>query len=193
MKNSSIKKLETKLFNGYVAEPIPIVVIASIVAIAFLAVSLWATWDIVMYSRITTISTTECTIVDYRSDEFDYLLISDSGVFYTLPKAVIENSEILDKVLDENPQIVIEYGECISEQKEAYDIFAISNTRGESIIDSDAIKDVRTSANVKPLLILWSACAVYYVYIIGSYLILCNAPKYPRIASLLIRAPYRNF
>lgn len=194
MANYNMKrKIETKLFNGYVLEPIPIIIFAIIVGVVLLILALWATWDILFVPSVLETSTEECKLVEYQRDGPIYRLESNKGYIYDLPVDSITDETLLENLIATQTIVIIKYELPIDNDAYSYGVLAIFDSNGVSIICQDTIYAAREKAATNSLLMIWIACVVYFIFALGSYFILCNAPKYPRIASLLIRAPYRNF
>lgn len=194
MKRESIKcRIEESLFNGYVLEPIPIVLFAAIVGVALFAFSLWATWDFVFPPSESQSTVEECVIIDYKRDGPIYILRSDSGFSFHLPTDSVENRSLLDVLISNHVSVAVEYMTPTKKDTITLDVLSISGENGMPIIAKDSVSAAWTKNARNSVIIMWTVCGCYFAFAAGAYYILCNAPKYPRIASVLIRAPYRRF
>lgn len=192
--NRSIKqRIERKLFNGYVLEPIPIVVLISIIGMAFIGLSLWATWDILMPHEAIQLAVKECRVVAYHCDGPIYVLESNDQTFFDLPVNAIEDHSVIDSMVLNCTSVVIKYELSKDKIEQSYDVIEIIDMNGDAYISQDVICEARKKASSVSLLIIWSMCLSYFALILSAYYILCNAPKHPRLASLFVRSAYRNF
>ena len=73
------------------------------------------------------------------------------------------------------------------------DILSVSSLAGDVIISSDRINQAKVTNARNSVIVMWTACMCYLVFIILSYYFISNAPRYPRIAALLVRKEFRNF
>ncbi len=184
-------KIETRLFNGYVADPIPIVILASIVGIASIALALWATISHFIPSNAL-IQTETCFFTAYAVNGPCYELDTNTTNRFRLQKSAIQDENILIKTIGNADKVTVSY-EFIPNKKHTYSIVEILDSSSTPIVSKAAVAKANASANIKSMVILWTFCVMYNGFAIGAYCILCNAPKHPHIASLLIRKAYRNF
>ncbi len=184
---------KSKLFNGYIKEPVAILVLELLVGIAFLTLALWATTDILALPVTNEVSTDDCVLIKYECDGPIYTLESSTGSLYDLPTGSLDGTAILDNLIINRASLVIKYEFSGSDNVYSHDVLAIFDINGKPIVTQEAISEARSKNDIKSLLIIWSSCFVYFFFLMISYYIICNAPKYPRLASLLVREPYRNF
>ena len=187
------RSFQNKLFNGYVREPIPMVILAIIPAIASLGLALWATWDFHFADLDSYTQVQTCVINEYREADTDYELVSSSGMVFCLPVDSVANASILDTLVQNSTCVLVEYSVERKEEYQLHDIVAVSYKDGTCIISEAEIGDVREMQWISTLAWLWGIFTVYATFLMVSYYILCNAPKYPRLANLLIRENWRNF
>ncbi len=190
----SMSRLHTcKLFNGYVQEPVTIAVLAIIPAIVSLVFALWATWDFCFAETNLYTEVQECIIDKYRKNGTNYELVSSLGATFCLPVDSVANSAVLDGLVEDNSGILVEYSVKRESEEHFFYVTAISHRDGTVIISRSEIEDVGKTKWVNALIWLWGIFVVYIALLLGANHVLCNAPKYPRLACLLIREQWRNF
>lgn len=185
-------KISYILFNGYVREPLPMVLIASVVGIAFLAFAIWSTIDLCTPLNYNT--TIELlTVVEYEQDGPIYSLLASDGFYYDLPINAIDDSSMIDYLVENKVSVFVEYISATDSNIRSRDIASISTHDQITIVASDIIFEVRASDAKISSIIMWGICLLYWLFIALSYYVICNAPKYPKIAALLVRESFRNF
>ena len=195
MKGFSLRfRIESKLFNGYVIQPIPIVVLTVLVGIAVLYIAVSGTWETLSEMRNPAeYAASECVFTAYRCEGPIYVVTGGDGCRYHLPvKAVDEERELEDLVESKTPVVVI-YKLPTDSNTNARDVVEMSGTDGSAIVTKEEIAAANSENTRKALLIVWSVCLAYWGLSIGGYWILCHAPEHPRLAGLLIRREFRNF
>lgn len=135
----------------------------------------------------------ECEVVAYRSDGPICKLETDDHIFFDLPVKAIEDNSILDGIILNRTSIVVKFVFSKDEPEQSYDVIEIVDMNGDIHISQDIVSEARSKASYVSLVVIWSICLSYIVFIMSAYYILCNAPKHHRLASLFIRAEYRNF
>ena len=74
MKGFSLRfRIESKLFNGYVIQPIPIVILSGFTLIAFLFIAIWCTVEELSPVENTEYAIKESMFVSYSRDEYFFL------------------------------------------------------------------------------------------------------------------------
>lgn len=193
-------RIESKLFNGYVMQPIPIVILMSFTLIAFLFVTIWCTADELSPSDYTECAIKKSVIASYYRDEYfffmradEYTIKTDDNNTFSLPVDAIKSEKILGEIIRNRTPVVISYKIPANSNAKAYYIAEITDESGIAIVDSEAIDAARAEDSRNGLITLWAVCLAYWGLGIGGYYILCHAPEHPRLAGLLIRREFRNF
>lgn len=186
------QRLENKLFNGYVRNPIPMVLFAMVVGVALLTLAVWATIDSFRPVQIKSLITEE-VFVKYTCDGPIFVVSAASGQTYDLPTDAITDSGLLDDLVKNKTSVFVEYLLPINPESISRDALAISSANGVSIVSKDTVTKVRQQDTNASLCVLWTFFFLYLFFVLFSYYFVSRAPKYPRISSLLIRASYRNF
>lgn len=182
------EKINGFLFNGYVREPIPMVFIAVLVLLALLVLATWATID--LFLPVThNIEVKEIHFIEYKQDGPIYVLTSNEGYTYDLPVAAVGDLDVIDSLIYNATLVLVETD--TGEQR--LDIYSISSLEGDKIISSESLSKAKLFGAYTSTIILWVSCIIYAAFISASYYFVSNAPKYPKIASLLIRESFRNF
>ncbi len=185
-------KIENFLFNGYVKEPIPIVVLALFVGIVFLFFAVWASVESVFPSSCEP-TTKETQFVEYEQDGPIYSLLSSDGQSYDLPVASIVDNSLLDSLINDGVSVLIEIDSADYEKGHSIDILSLSLLDGTQIVPLDRVSASRANDARKSALIMGIACLIYWIFVSISYYFVSNASRYPRIASVLVREHFRNF
>lgn len=185
-------KKRIELFNGYVKEPIPIVVLSAIVGIVLLVFSIWATYDLFLPSSHTSSSCVD-VFVSYRHDGPIIRISSKDGFTYDIPTDAIDDMSLLSDLVNYKTPVVIEYSIETDSNAMCFDVVSLSSVDGVLLISETQVMQSRIDNARSSLFILWFVCIGYFAFTLSAYYFVSNAPRYPFIASLLIRAPYRNF
>ena len=186
------KKIENFLFNGYIKEPIPIVVLASLVGVVFLIFAIWSSIELFSPSSCEP-TTKETQFIEYERDGPIYSLLSSDGQSYDLPVASIIDNSLLDLLINNGGSVLIEIDSADYEKGHSIDILSISLLDGTLIVPSDRVSAARINDARKSALIMWVANLIYWLLGSISYYFVSNASRYPKIASVLVREPFRNF
>ena len=194
MKGFSLRfRIESKLFNGYVMQPIPIVILWSIVGIAILALAISCSLEPLLEPSTPECSMTKCEFISYSGDGPSFVIRSNEDQVYYLPTDAIEDEHILESIIENKTAVKISYKLPPTKKSNACDIVEITNVDGSVIVSQEAISAANAKNYRNSLITMWSVCLVYWGFGIGGYCILCHAPEHPRLAGLLIRREFRNF
>lgn len=201
MKGFSLRfRIESKLFNGYVIQPIPIVILSGFTLIAFLFIAIWCTVEELSPVENTEYAIKESMFVSYSRDEYfffmkadEYIIKTDDDGAFSLPVDAVKSEEILEKIIKNRMPVFISYNVPSNPNAKVYYIAEITDVDGTVIVDHEAISAARAEDSHEGLTMLWVICLVYWGLGIGGYCILCHAPEHPRLAGLQIRREFRNF
>ena len=193
-------RIESKLFNGYVIQPIPIVILGGFTLIAFLFIAIWCTVEELSPAENTEYAIKESMFVSYSRDEYfffmkadEYIIKTDDDGAFSLPVDAVKSEEILEKIIKNLMPVVVSYNVPSNPNAKVYYIAEITDADGTVIVDHEAISAARAENSHEGLTMLWAICLAYWGLGIGGYWILCHAPEHPRLAGLLIRREFRNF
>ena len=201
MKGFSLRfRIESKLFNGYVMQPIPIVILGGFTLIAFLFIAIWCTVEELSPAENTEYAIKESMFVSYSRDEYfffmkadEYIIKTDNDGAFSLPVDAVKSEEILEKIIKNRMPVVVSYNVPSNPNVKVYYIAEITDADGTVIVDHEAISAARAEDSSEGLTMLWVICLAYWGLGIGGCCILCHAPEHPRLAGLLIRREFRNF
>lgn len=185
-------KIDNFLFNGYVREPIPIVVLALFVGVIFLIFAIWASVES-CFSPVFEPVAKETQFTEYEQDGPIYSLLSSDGQSYDLPVSSIVDNSLLDSLINDGVSVLIEIDYADYEKGHSVDILSLSLLDGTPIVPSDRVSAARANDTRKSAVIMWAASLIYWTFALLSYYFISNATRYPQIASLLVREPFRNF
>ena len=185
-------KIENFLFNGYVREPIPMVVLGTLVGVVFLVFSFWASVESISPPSYEPLIK-EIQFIEYEQDGPIYSLLSLDGQSYDLPVASIVDRSLLDSLINDDVSVLIEIDSADSEKGRSIDILSVSLLDGTSIIAFDNIYAARVNATQRSAIIMWAASLIYWTFMATSYYFISNANRYPKIAALFVREGFRNF
>ena len=186
------RRIDDILFNGYVREPLPMVILALLVGVGFLFLSICATCDLFFASPVST-TMREVAFVEYESDGPIYVLRSSNGDLYDLPIDAVDNTSLMDELVCASREVNVKCVLPENEDAKRYDILSISSFEGKTILSEEIISKAMLNNTYTSIMILWIACGLYIFLITISYYIISNAPRFPRITSCLIRKSFRNF
>lgn len=183
--------IESKLFNGYVIEPIPLVVLTCLVGVWLLGLCIWGIGD-AFYIDDYEIKESICSIVSYEYDGPVCLIETDQDFRFELPYGAVEN-DLLDCVINSNTPVIIEYKYETLQRRKSYDAVEIRDNKNHILVSQETINKISFHNKWTTLMFLCGVCLLYWVLSIIAYYVLCNAPRYPKLAAILIRKPFRNF
>lgn len=183
------RKINDILFKGYVREPLPMVLLALLVGIAFIVLTIWATVSVCAPLNNDT-DTQLLTLIEYEIDGPIYLFLASDGSYYDLPSRAIADSSIIDYLIENKVSVYIEY---VPTTERSHDIMSISSYDRMPIVKYSVISEARAVNAKISSSIMWCACVIYWLFIAAVYYFVSNAPQYPKIAALLVRESFRNF
>lgn len=186
------KKLDDILFNGYVREPLPMVIPALFVGVVFLVFAIWSTIDLCTPSSYDTTAQL-LRFVEYEKDGPIYSLLASDGFYYDLRCRAIEGSLEIEYLIENETPFFVEYVSPAAGNMGSRDIVSISTHEQQPLIPSNIISEACNTDAKNAAIIMWSACLLYWLFISSSYYFISNAPKYPRIAALLVKKSFRYF
>lgn len=186
------RRTDRVLFNDYIREPLPVVIIALVVGIVFLVLAVWSSAEL-FFPAIPDCTMSEVEFVSYKHDGPVYMLYSSDGSTYDLPVKAINDTSILDYIVNSKSLYFVEHAIPGDDSRISLDIISISTSDGKHIIPSENIAEARKHNGIVSTVIMWATCLMYWGLIVIAYHILSNAPRYPRIAALLVRKSFRKF
>lgn len=187
-------RIESKLFNGYVIQPIPIVVMTVLVGIAVLYIAVSGTWETLSeISSPAEYAASECVFTAYRCEGPIYVVIGGDDCQYHLPVKAVDEERVVEDLVESKTPVVVIYKLPTDSNTNVRDVAEMSGTDGSAIVTKEEIAAANSENTRRALLIVWSVCLAYWGLSIGGYCILCHAPDHPRLAGLLIRREFRNF
>ena len=185
------RHLNDILFNGYVREPVPMVIIPTIIGIVLLILSFSAIGEL-SFGLDGDISIREVTFIEYEKDGPIYRISASDGYIYDLPVDAIDNRLLIDQLISNGTLCEVEALHTKDKSK-YFDVISIKSSLGIQIISESCISQARSSTLRSNTLFMCLVCIFYWTFILVGYYFVSNAPRYPRIAALLIRKPFRNF
>ena len=72
-------------------------------------------------------------------------------------------------------------------------LWGLQDHESKSLILQETVVANNRGNAIEIMAVLWGMTVIYGLLLYAGYYILCHAPTYPRLASLLIRKEYRNF
>ena len=173
MKGFSLRfRIESKLFNGYVIQPIPIVILGGFTLIAFLFIAIWCTVEELSPAENTEYAIKESMFVSYSRDEYfffmkadEYIIKTDDDGAFSLPVDAVKSEEILEKIIKNRMPVVVSYNVPSNPNAKVYYIAEITDADGTVIVDHEAISAARAENSAaraensrEGLTMLWAIC-----------------------------------
>lgn len=185
------EKSRKQLFNGNVREPLPIVLISSIVGVALLILACISTINAIPKPSKQTTRTIKANMDAFVLDGPIYIIYVDN-LRLSLPSDALNSDELETLILNQN-SILIDYAVDDNGENVLSDICCIKDVNGNDIVSASLITELSDIQKVRAQLILWSVAVCYWSLCISAYYILCNASRFPILASILVRKDFRNF
>ncbi len=168
------------------------VIPALFVGIGFLVCAIWSTIDLCTPSSYDTTAQL-LHFVEYEKDGPIYSLLASDGFYYDLQCRAIEGSLKIDYFIENETPFFVEYVSPAEGNMGSRDIVSISTHDQQPLIPSDIISEACHTDAKNTSIFIWCACLLYWLFISSSYYFISNAPKYPKIAALLVKKSFRYF
>ncbi len=175
-----------RLFNGYVREALPMVIIVAVVMVAFLVISVLFLHDALTMKLPADLETKTVQVNEIREDEDSVYFETDTGTMYTSKSSV----DMYDQMIED-----FSPGESFMvtcSKKDPTAMWGLRSSRGKVYLTPDhLLKDLRDNR----LLVSAVCITILIVYILLSIAanhVLSNAPNYPRLSRLFVRREYLN-
>lgn len=184
---------QLSLFHGYVLNPGGMVAVMVIVGILMVGVSVWGTFGF-KETVPDDLLTIEAPICGVRSDWADIILQTSEGSIRT-SRMHLSNDDMIslqDKIDMGNTFRLTITPWTVSTKQESAVLWGLQDKEYIYFTPSDVLTHrVQNSNQAK--LVLWVFTVCHWLFFGFFCYVLSNAPKYPRIAALLVRKEYRNF
>lgn len=152
MKGFSLRfRIESKLFNGYVIQPIPIVILSGFTLIAFLFIAIWCTVEELSPVENTEYAIKESMFVSYSRDEYfffmkadEYIIKTDDDGAFSLPVDAVKSEEILEKIIKNRMPVFISYN-VPSNQSKRESLLYCRNNRCRRNCDRRSRSNIRSA------------------------------------------------
>ena len=186
----TLEEIESKLFNGNVLDPIPLVLFPAFIIIIWSFFSIWITLNTVIRPYDHEILESKCVIVSLKKNNDNIILENEFGELFALNEDLISVNTFSDLYVGKEP-LRIEYDGRRADSP--YDVISVSRYDGVPIIAKDTIKKNLIKDSVLGLIVVWALFCFQITFFGSSMYILNNAKKYPQLASLIIRSTHRKF
>lgn len=180
------------LYNNYVYQPVGMFVVMLLVVLSSTMLFSWMIVSVIRDSLVPA----ELHRVEIQPIAYEYvndcIAISTPERGYLLQQDAIDNPEMLLKKIDQRACMFGSYS--TADEKYVRPLLWELRTEDGTINISvqDTLAAARKSA-VKYCLIFSSVILIIWGLFLGITYVLYNAPRYPRLARLLVREEFRNF
>ena len=175
-----------RLFNGYVREALPMVIIVAVVMVAFLVTSVLFLHDALTMKLPADLETKTVQVNEIREDEDSVYFETDSGTMYTSKISVDMYDQMLEDFSPGDSFTVT----CSKEDPAA--MWEIRSSDGKEYLSPDhLLKDLRDNRLLVSAVCIAILIAFILLSIVANH-ILSNAPNYPRLSRLFVRREYLN-
>lgn len=176
------------LFNGFVRSPIPILLFPLLVGLGFFLLSILSIKELAVLSIPAVLCEDTANITSIYQDGPLLVLATDDQEFRVLASALKDNEQILSK--DSTLVLLVKYS--FNAEEEHFDLWNIQDITGENIVSTEQIYLANKQRAINVAVGLCAITVVYFAAILFAYIILTNAPKYPRLSACLIRKEFRK-
>ena len=114
------------------------------------------------------------------------------GVF-SVQNDLICNSSALDNNVADCDEFQICYKPFSENHKLEGLVWELADSTGLIYVAEETVKEYQKESNRMMAIVSWSVVVIYSIVSLFLWYFLSNAPKYPRIAALLVRRQWRNF
>ncbi len=188
-------KIENWLFNGYVREPIPIAFLILVVGLSLLALGIWGICDYFQPADLQSSRTADFIITEYEDDGPICVLYSDGKLCLWLPTSIAKSGSSVEWLIKARIPVKAKYTvqNIDATGTISGSLISLATEDGRDIFTEEEITQANQKNGQQALFVLWTVCAGYWLFAGISYYIVCNAPRYPHLAAVIIRKNYRNF
>lgn len=181
-----------QLFNGYVKEPLPMVILASIVGVALLLFALWGTYEVLTDTNQTTPTTIITSIIKYHKEGPLIVFTASNNQRFNLPKRAV-NEELLTSLISNEKSLRLTYDIETIDREIGADILAIDNMENHKIVSYEEVQQADKMQGFLNCIFLWVCFILYFIFISICYYVISHAETFPQFAALLVRRDFRNF
>ena len=182
---------QRSFFNGHVRNPSSIVFIIAIVWLFVVSVALLCTVPLVKNDSIN-LQQIITRINHIETKGSVVYLHTDMGVF-SVQNDLICNSSALDNHIADHDEFQICYKPFSKNHKLEGLVWELSDSTGLIYVAEEMVREYQMESNRMMAIASWSIVVIYSIISLCLWYFLSNAPKYPRIAALLVRRQWRNF
>ena len=170
----------TRLFNGYVRDPIPAVFFVCLVGFAALALTGWAIFERLTYQGPSEFEEATVTVLQMETDDLSYLLNTSEGEFDILIGAVT-GLEGFEKAVSSGGSFHILWAAGDD------DLWGITDENGTSFAAYSSVYQAKQQYLNQIVLATGAVALAFWAFWIWAYHIISNAPKHPILVRLLVR------
>lgn len=186
-KNEVYSLKTSRLFHGNVDEPMAIVVLFVLVGLGFFAIAIWMTFEYTPYQYPTNLVSETIAVTGIVEDGNDYHFCTDNMTYEIRINAIEDPKHLLNSADTEQTYHVLYTS---SDESQFAELWQIEDEAGNCLASLEHTYTLKKRDRFLDIVIIWSVAVLYWGLSIAGYYILCNAPRYPRLAKLLIRKEY---
>jgi hypothetical protein len=178
-------------FNGYVRDPGSIVFIIAIVGLFVVSVALLCTVPLVKNDSVNLQQI--ITKIDHIETKGSVVYLHTNMGVFSVQNDWICNASALDNNVADYDEFQICYKPFSENHKLEGLVWELSDSTGLIYVDEETVRENQMESNRMMAIASWSVVVIYSIVSVCLWYFLSNAPKYPRIAALLVRRQWRNF
>lgn len=189
----TIPQKESRLFHGYVRNPGEIAFFPCLLFFAFLALAVWGT--VISLKSIDMPSELLCKDIQITnwSEENDLIFLTAVGMELRVAREVITDFEVLQRDIAQQETFSALIASDGKEGQTTAELWNLQDQSGNLLVSQETCMKHRQESARYTICFTWAILLVYSLLLFCGYYILCHAPKYRKLASLLIKREYRNF
>lgn len=182
---------QRSFFNGYVRDPGSIVFIIAIVGLFVVSVALLCTVPLVKNDSVNLQQI--ITKIDHIETKGSVVYLHTNMGVFSVQNDWICNASALDNNVADYDEFQICYKPFSENHKLEGLVWELSDSTGLIYVDEETVRENQMESNRMMAIASWSVVVIYSIVSVCLWYFLSNAPKYPRIAALLVRRQWRNF
>lgn len=189
----TIPRKEPRLFHGYVRDPGEIVFFPCLLLFLFIAAAVFMTnVSLKLLDAPKELLRRNVQITSW-STENDLVYFTTAYGKLRVQRDVIADFEVLQSDIDQGQTFSAMFEPNGNESEATGELWSLQDQEGISLVSQEIVMTNNQKIARKNIGILWTMALTYSLLLCGGYYILCHAPAYPRLASLLLKKEYRNF
>ena len=185
---------QSKLFHGYVLNPLEFVIIFVIVAVFMVGGAVFVTCVSVENLKMPNTAEYQDVRFEMGSEDNEWFVLKTREGNMRIALSVVSDTHALQMDIENGRafDVAIEPWQLVNHVPTTY-IWDLRSDNGTEFVSAERVFADRRSNAVEAIMVIWSIVILYLLLAVWACHILNHAPEHPRLAALLVKKEYRNF